>query len=193
MKTAEFDLKETITNNRLRNVWRMLTGYRLIYLGAILTEGLAALMHTLTYTVLGRYVDNSLYEGNPQWLQMALVVGLGIIGIALLRGLFTFVSGRTAAQTAEGIARRLRNYLYDHLQRLSFTYHDNMQTGELLQRSTSDVDAIRRLFAEQVIGIGRISLLFLVNFTALLFLNWQLALISVVIIPVVLGVSLFFL
>lgn len=192
MKTAEFDLKETITNNRLRNVWRMLTGYRLIYLGAILTEGLAALMHTLTYTVLGRYVDNSLYEGNPQWLQMALVVGLGIIGIALLRGLFTFVSGRTAAQTAESIARRLRNYLYDHLQRLSFTYHDNMQTGELLQRSTSDVDAIRRLFAEQVIGIGRISLLFLVNFTALLFLNWQLALISVVIIPVVLGVSLFF-
>jgi ATP-binding cassette subfamily B protein len=192
MNTKEYDLKETLTDNRLVGLWRMLSGYRLIYLVAIITIGLDALMHTATYVLLGKYVDESLYEGNPNWLKMALVVALGVISLALLRGVFTYTSGRLAAQTAEGIARRLRNYLYDHLQRLSYTYHDNMQTGELLQRSTSDVDAIRRLFAEQAIGIGRISLLFLVNFVALLILNWQLALISVVIIPIVLGVSLYF-
>lgn len=192
MNEANYDLKETITDNKLRSLWRMMTGYRLIYLFAIITVGLAALMQTATYVILGDYVDKALQEGNPDWLQMALIVALGVIGAALLRGLFTYASGRSAARTAEGIARRLRNYLYDHLQRLTFTYHDNMQTGELLQRSTSDVDAIRRLFAEQAIGVGRISSLFLVNFIALLFLNWQLALISVVIIPIVLGVSLYF-
>ena len=192
MNAENYDLKETITDNKLRSLWRMMTGYRLIYLFAVITVGLAALMHTATYVLLGEYVDRALYEGNPDWLQMALIVALGVIGAALLRGFFTYLSGRSAARTAEGIARRLRDYLYDHLQRLTFTYHDNMQTGELLQRATSDVDAIRRLFAEQAIGIGSISLLFLVNFTALLILNWQLALISVVIIPAVLAVSLFF-
>jgi ATP-binding cassette subfamily B protein len=192
MNSADYELKETITENKLSSLWRMMTGYRLIYLFAIITVGLAALMHTVTYRVLGEYVDNALYEGNPDWLQMAIIVALGVIGAALLRGFFTYLSGRAAARTAEGIARRLRDYLYDHIQRLTFTYHDNMQTGELLQRATSDVDAIRRLFAEQAIGVGRISSLFLVNFIALLFLNWQLALMSVVVIPIVLGVSLYF-
>ncbi|MBE2222539.1 MAG: ABC transporter ATP-binding protein [Anaerolineae bacterium] len=192
MNEENYDLKETITDNKLRSLWRMITGYRLTYLFAIITVGLAALMHTVTYVLLGKYVDTALYEGNPDWLQMALIVAFGVIGAALLRGLFTYLSGRSAARTAEGVARRLRNYLYDHLQRLSFSYHDNMQTGELLQRATSDVDAIRRLFAEQAIGIGSITALFVVNFIALLILNWQLALISVVIIPLVLGVSLFF-
>jgi ATP-binding cassette, subfamily B, bacterial len=192
MKTAEYDLKETITDNRWRSLWRLMTGYRLIYLGAVISVGLGALMYTATYRLLGEYVDQALYEGNPDWLRTAVVVAFGVIGMAILQGAFTFISGRTAAKTAEGIARRLRNYLYDHLQRLSFTYHDNIQTGELLQRATSDVDAIRRLFAEQAIGIGRISLLFVVNFTALLLLNWQLALISVIIIPFVLGISVYF-
>ncbi len=192
MNLADYDLKETLTDNKLRSFWRMMTGYRLIYLLAIITVGFAALMHTATYTILGRYVDNALYQGNPDWLLMAVVVALGVIGAALLRGLFTYISGRAAARTAEGIARRLRDYLYDHLQRLTFAYHDNMQTGELMQRSTSDVDTIRRLFAEQAIGVGRISSLFLVNFIALLILNWQLALMSVVVIPIILGVSLYF-
>ena len=93
-----------------------------------------------------------------------VLIALGFVGLALLEGGFTFLSGRLAAQTAEGVARRLRNYLYDHIQRLTFSYHDRMQTGELIQRSTSDVDAMRRFYAEQAIGIGRIILLFGINF-----------------------------
>ncbi|NIV29866.1 MAG: ABC transporter ATP-binding protein, partial [Anaerolineae bacterium] len=72
------------------------------------------------------------------------------------------------------------------------TYHDHTSTGELIQRSTSDVDAMRRFFADQAIGAGRILLLFVVNFVALLLLNWQLALLSVVVIPLVLLTSVLF-
>ena len=57
---------------------------------------------------------------------------------------------------------------------------------------TSDVDALRRFFAEQAIGVGRIVLLFVVNFIALLQLNAQLALVSVVVIPIILLISLWF-
>ena len=67
-----------------------------------------------------------------------------------------------------------------------------MQTGELLQRTTSDVDAIRRFFADQAIESGRVVLLFVINFAAICYLSWQLAVISVIAIPVVLVISFFF-
>jgi ATP-binding cassette subfamily B protein len=121
-----------------------------------------------------------------------LWVALGFLGLALLQGAFTFLSGRLAAQTAEGIALRLRNYLFDHIQRLSFSYHDQAQTGELVQRCTSDVDALRRFFADQAIGVGRILALFVVNLTALLLLNVRLALLSIVVVPLVVVISGFF-
>ncbi|MBZ0302045.1 MAG: ABC transporter ATP-binding protein/permease, partial [Anaerolineae bacterium] len=116
----------------------------------------------------------------------------GLVGLALVEGLFSFQSGRLAARTGEGVALRLRNYLYDHMQRLTFRYHDRMQTGELIQRSTSDVDAVRRFFAEQVLGVGRIITFFVINFTAIMILNVPLALLSIIAIPVMVSMSFFF-
>src|SRR5690606_32827931 len=94
--------------------------------------------------------------------------------------------------TAEGIVQRLRNYLLDHIQRLAFAYHDEMQTGELVQRVTSDVDALRRFFASQVIESGRILFLFVVNFLVIYWLNARLAWISVIVIPLILALSVYF-
>jgi ATP-binding cassette subfamily B protein len=119
-------------------------------------------------------------------------VALGFLALALAQGAFTFLGGKLAAQTAEGVVLRLRNYLYDHIQRLSFTYHDHTPTGELIQRCTSDVDALRRFFADQAIGAGRIVMLFVVNLTALLVLNWQLALLSVIVVPIIVIISILF-
>ncbi len=184
------DLKQTVTKYKFSGLWRLMDGYRWQYLIAIISMGLAAVAGSALYILLGKFVDDVLPAANMR--QLLPLVSLGLIGLALTQGAFTFIGGRLAAQTAENIARTLRNYLYDHIQQLSFTYHDQSQTGELLQRTTSDVDTMRRMFAEQAIGIGRISLLFVVNFTALLTLNVRLAFISVIIIPIVLMISLFF-
>lgn len=186
----QVDLKETITDTKIKGLWRMMQGYRGIYLVAVISIGLAAVARAGISYLLG-YVVDDVFTSENMW-NILPWVSLGFIGLALTQGGLTFISGRLAANSAEGVARRLRNYLYDHLQRLTFTYHDNMQTGELLQRSTSDVDAVRRLFAEQIIGSGRITLLFLVNFVALLTLNVRLALYSVVIIPIVVLISIYF-
>jgi ATP-binding cassette subfamily B protein len=190
MKATNFDLKEIVTDNRLRGLWRMMTGFRLIYVVAAASLGIAALAQTGSYYLLQYFVDTILQD--ETLLATTWLVAGGFVVLALVQGSLTFLGGRLAARTAEGITVRLRDYLYDHLQRLTFTYHDNMQTGELLQRATSDVDTLRRLFAEQAIGIGRISLLFIVNFIALLLLDVELALYSVAVIPVVLVISLFF-
>jgi ATP-binding cassette subfamily B protein len=184
------DLKDTLSDNRLTSLWRLLRGYRLIYLGAALSLGVAASARSGTYLLLGYLVDNVLESGTI--VNKLPLVALGFVGLAALTGLFTFFSGILAARTSEGITQRIRDYLYDHIQRLTFTYHDQTKTGDLIQRCTSDVDAIRRFFADQAIGVGRISLLFLVNLVALLILNWQLALFSIIVVPLTVAMSFFF-
>ena len=186
---SEFNVKESLVENRLVGLWRLMDGYRLHYLVAVVAVGLAALAQASIYYLLRFFIDDALGQDN---FGVVPWIAAGFIGLALLQGLFTFTGGRLSAQTSEGIALRLRSYIYNHIQRLTFTYHDRMQTGELLQRATSDVDAVRRFFAEQMIGIGRISLLFLINFAALLLLHVQLALYSVIVIPLVVVISLYF-
>jgi ATP-binding cassette, subfamily B, bacterial len=186
----EYDLKNAALPNRNRGIWRFLSGYRLKYLGAISSQGIAALAKTATYFLLRYFVDNYFTQGDKtiglQW------IAAGFIGLAAVEGSFTFLSGRLAAQTGESVTRRLRNYLFDHVQRLTFSYHDQMKTGELIERCTSDVDAVRRFISEQIVSIGRIFLLFVINFVALLELNSYLGLISVVVVPLIVIVSALF-
>jgi len=187
---SQFDFKNAVSDKRLVGLWRMMTGLRLAYLGAVLGVGVAAAFRTGNYLLLRYFVDDVLgQEGLGRTLPL---IAVSFVGLALVQGVFSFLSGKLAARTAESITRRLRNYLYDHIQRLSFTYHDQAQTGELIQRATSDVDAVRRFFADHAIGVGRIVLLFGINFTALLNLNTQLALLSIVVVPPIVVMSLFF-
>ena len=199
------ELQQSIHPNRLIEIWRLMGGYRLAYAGAVLSLGIAAVSKTGTYLLLRFFADRlansaNLNAADPETQvasalplnQFLPLIALGFVGLAIFEGSFTFLSGRWAAFTAEGIARRLRNYLYDHLQHLPFSYHDKTPTGEMIQRCTSDVDALRRFFADQAIGVGRIVLLFIVNFTALLQLHTQLALLSVIVVPFVILLSVFF-
>ncbi len=186
----QYDLKRAVSPNRLTGLWRLMTGYQVKYLVATLALGISATAKTATYLLLAYFVDN--YFGDAAERTGLVLIALGFIGLAVVEGAFTFTSGRLAAETAEGTIRRLRNYLFDHIQHLPFSYHSQTETGELIQRCTSDVDALRRFFADQAIGIGRIILLFLINFIAILRLNVTLGLISVIVVPLVVLVSGFF-
>ena len=187
---SELDLKSTLSKRRIVGMWRMLTGYRAIFIGAFLSVGLAAVCQTVFYYLLAYFIDDVL--GVEAMRGMLPWVAAGFLGLAVAQGTFTFMGGRWAAKTSESVIRRLRDYLYDHVQRLTFAYHDKTPTGDLIQRSTSDVDTLRRFFGEESIGLGRIVMLFIVNFAALLTLNVRLALISVVVVPLVVAISIYF-
>jgi ATP-binding cassette subfamily B protein len=187
----EYDVRDAVTANRIEGLWRLMSGYRWAYVGATIFLAIAALAKTSTYFLLRRYVDNALGQSNTT-TTLLVAFAVGFVLLAVVEGTFTFLSGRLSAQTAEGIAFRLRRFMFDQIQRLPFAYHDKTQTGELIQRSTSDVDAIRRFYADQAIGIGRIILLFTINLIALMILNVRLALISVVFVPAIVLVSIFF-
>jgi len=185
-----YDLKRAISSNRLVGLWRLLNGYHFEYTAATVLQGLSAYSKTLTYLLLSFFVDNYIIRKTgifPIWL-----IALGFLAFAALQGVFTYISGRLAAKSAEGTVERLRNYLYDHIQHLPFAYHSESDTGELIQRCTSDVDALRRFYNDQAIGVGRITLLFIVNFIALLQINVRLTLLSVIAVPFILATSVVF-
>jgi ATP-binding cassette subfamily B protein len=189
-----FDFRNTLENNRLKGIWRIMADYRLPYIAATIALAFSALAKTMTFILLRYFADEVLARKNylAGTLTNTLIwIALGFVGLAAFEGGFAFLSGRLAAFTAEGITRRLRDFLFDHIQRLSFSYHAKTATGDLIERVTSDVDALRRFFSEQAIGVGRIVLLFVINFIALQ-LNARLALVSVVVIPLVLLISLWF-
>jgi len=189
-----FDFRKAIQENRLKGIWKMMVDYRLPYLAATAALAVSALAKTFTYLLLRYFVDDVLTQGKyiGTITQTFLWIALGFVGLAVFEGGFSFLSGRLAAYTAEGITRRLRDFLFDHIQRLNFSYHATTPTGDLIERVTSDVDALRRFFSEQGIGMGRIVLLFVINFIAILNLNVRLGLLSVVVIPFMLLVSLWF-
>ncbi len=189
-KPSEYDLKQAVHPNRLIGLLRLMTGYRWLYLAANLSIGISAAAKTCTYLLLSYFVDHFLQARDATVTLIG--IALGFVGLAAIEGTFSFMSGRLAAYCSESITRRLRNYLFDHIQHLSFTYHSKTETGELIQRCTSDTDALRRFFSDQAIGIGRIVFLFVINFVAILQLNAKLALLSVIVVPVVLIVSIIF-
>jgi ATP-binding cassette subfamily B protein len=190
-----YDFRHALTGNRLAGVWRMMKDYRLSYLSATVALAVSAASRTVTYLLLRFFTDDVLIQHKLVFgtiNETLAVIALGFVGLAAFEGLFAYISGRLAAYTAEGITRRLRDYLFDHIQRLTFSYHSQTPTGDLIERVTSDVDALRRFFSEQAIGMGRILLVFIINLVALVNLNAKLAWLSVIAIPIVLAVSVWF-
>ncbi len=200
MKSAapahEYDFSQALTPNRIRGLWRILSGFRLQYAGATISLAIAASSKTATFLLLRYFIDTVLGQGNyglgGDFNRTLIIIALGFLGLASLEGTFSYFSGRLAAFTAESITRRLRNYLFDHIQRLEFNYHDKTPTGELIERCTSDVDALRRFYSEQAIGVGRVILLFVINFAVIMDLNVKLALISIIIVPIIILTSVWF-
>ena len=193
--TLTFDFRTAIDKNHFKGIWKMMVDYRLPYAAATASLAVSALAKTFTYLLLRYFADDVLKQGKyigNSLTETFLWIAVGFVGLAACEGTFSYLSGRLAAYTAEGITRRLRDFLFDHIQRLSFSFHATHPTGDLIERVTSDVDALRRFYSEQGIGIGRIVLLFIVNFIAILNLNVKLGLLSVIAIPFMLLVSVWF-
>jgi len=187
---VSLDLRHVVTRNRLVGLWRLMTGFRLVYLGAAISLAVGALARTGTFVFLRYVIDQVIGQGKGS--DRLYLFALGFVGLAVIEGLSSYLRGVWAARTAEGVTLRLRNYLLDHIQRLSFTYHDHVKTGDLIERATSDVEAINRFYADQAINLVRIVVLFVVNLAMLLRMNWQLALLSIAVMPVVIVMSYLF-
>jgi ATP-binding cassette subfamily B protein len=121
------------------------------------------------------------------WLASAAVVGL-----TALAGCCIYLRGRFVSIASETTAWRLRDRLYDHLQRLPTAYHDKADAGDLIQRCTSDVETIRGFLSGQIIELGRAVVMIATVVPIMIALDPWMALVAVAVIPVVVGFSIVF-
>lgn len=116
----------------------------------------------------------------------------GIVFVALLRSLFSYLQGLLAAKASQGVAYDLRNALYAQIQSLSFSYHDRAQTGQLLTRATSDVELVRSFISMGVLQLLSALLMMIGSLALLVSTNWQLTLTTLPVMLLVLAVFGFF-
>ena len=98
----------------------------------------------------------------------------------------------TNAVGAETLVETMRNMLFRHIQHLPFAWHMTHQTGDIIQRCTSDVDMVKRFVSEQLTGIFRIVILIVLSLCFMFGMNARLAALASIVIPLVVGSSVIF-
>ena len=118
--------------------------------------------------------------------------GFTAVWDGLIGGIGSFVTRTTTALGSEGFVKGLRDALYSHIQRLPYSWHVKNQTGDIIQRCTSDVEVIRNFFTNQLLEVIRIVFMIVYYLCIMFSMNWTIALISAVFIPIVVLYSMIF-
>ncbi len=131
---------------------------------------------------LGRSMEE-LQADNAIGEQLLLNGLILILILAAVRGIFSFVQAYMAEATSQGIAFDFRNEIFTRIQRLSFSYYDRTQTGQLMIRATDDVEKVRLFIAQGLIATAQAFLLLVGTLSILFLINWRLTLVILPILP----------
>jgi ATP-binding cassette subfamily B protein len=176
----------------LKPHWRALTFGFL----AVLGEGIADLLEPWPLKIV---LDNVLRPKSRNihgWLNewIASVAGtdplailrfaaISVLVIAVLGALCSWAEKSLTTSVGQWVMHDLRRTLYSHMQRLSIAYHDQKQTGDLISRVTSDIDAIQSFLASGLLG-GLVNIVTLVGMVSVMFyINWRFTLIALSVAP----------
>ncbi len=106
-----------------------------------------------------------------------------IIAFAAVRGVFAFLQSYNAERLSQSVAFDIRNDIFGKIQRLSFSYHDKNQTGQLMVRATDDVEKVRLFIGQGLLLALQSIVLLLGTLVIIAFTNWQLTLAILPILP----------
>ena len=108
---------------------------------------------------------------------------LALLGASLLRGFMDFARTYCTDSLSQKVSYVIRNQFYDKLQHLSFAYHDKAHTGDLMSKATADVEAISRFVNMGLVRALEVVVRTVALLCILIFMNWELTLISLVFVP----------
>lgn len=128
--------------------------------------------------------------GRPYLVRHFWIMGLILVTLFSGEGLFNFVRGSLICRVAEGGARRLRKQLFSHIQALPYGWHSQVETGDLIQRCTSDVDTVRRFFDMQLLEIIRSAALIISSAVIMAMLDSRMTLIALLTSPIIFASSI---
>ena len=127
-----------------------------------------------------RAIDIAIPQGRRGLLA---TLALSIVGVTIFRGVFQFAQEYTLQYAAQKAIYDIRNTMYDHLQRLPFSFYDKSQTGQLIARATGDIDSLRRFFAFGMFNFVSSIVIFFAALVICLMKNWKLAILALSIMP----------
>ncbi len=139
--------------------------------------------------VLRRLIDVGIAQNRPDVIVRSALL---LVAIAMAGGFASFLQGYFSARASHGAAFDMRNSIFDKLQRLSFSYHDRAQTGQLITRVTSDVDLVREFVGGGLVQATSAVLLLVGAVVLLVRLDPRLSIVAFLVIPVTVGVLLLF-
>ena len=153
---------------------------------------------TLDYVIRGvdPHIPDSIFNlvkslgGREFFAEHLILCGAVYLCFTVLNGLFTYLRRRSTAYAAEGMAKDLRDSLYEHINAVPYDYHKHVSTGDLVQRCTSDVETVRKFLSVQMMDILRTAVMFFTALVILLRIHVPMALISMITLPL-LAVSSF--
>lgn len=153
--------------------------------------GLPPLLQQIAATQTGFSVEQlQNFQTNAEtWLINA---GLIIVVFAVTRAVFSFLQAYTAEMVSQGVAFDFRNEIFAKIQRLSFSYYDQNQTGQLMIRATDDVEKVRLFIAQGLVLAAQAFILLIATLIILVFTNWQLTLVILPILPIALVIFMIF-
>jgi ATP-binding cassette subfamily B protein len=142
--------------------------------------------------LIGRAIDVGLNVQTVDGVEIAtgdksslVWIGLAIVGTAVARGAFAYGQTFWAEWISQRVAYDIRNSIYNHLQRLSFAYHDKAQTGQLMSRATQDVEGVRMFISMGVLRLVYVVILLIVCTILMLMTSWKLTLVAWAFLPIV--------
>lgn len=150
----------------------------------------------LTPQILRFLVDNVFGGGDyPAYLSFLpgkeyFIANLWLFAVLIAASSLVYAAGNyfmraAALRAGEKTGKTARDALFSHIQRLPFSWHASVQTGDIIQRSTQDVDLVKRFVAEQVIELIRTVLMIGLGLTLMFLMNWKLSLVTVGFIPLI--------
>lgn len=176
-------LPEVQQNSSMRSIQRVLESlrhYRWISLGALISLLLLTVANAATPQLFRWGIDQGI---NQQNLRVVLYSAAWMVIAAIARGVFNFGQIYLAEAASQGVAYDLRNKIFSKIQNLSFSYHDQSQTSQLLTRVTSDIEQIRTFVGTSLIQVIGALMTLVTIAVILLVMNWQLALITLTVVP----------
>jgi ATP-binding cassette subfamily B multidrug efflux pump len=172
--------REASSLRQLQRVLGSLGAHPWLSLGALGSALLLVAAYAATPQLFRWAIDQGIAQGN---LTVVLRSGAGLVAAALVRGLFNFGQSFCAEAMSQSVVYDLRNRIFSKIQTLSFSYHDQAQTSQLLTRVTSDIEQIRTFLSTSLVQVisGVVTLVTIA--IILLVMNWPLALISLTVVP----------
>lgn len=190
-------------------VWDFLKGSRRYFIISIIGALMVNLFELITPQVIRTTIDSIIGDsplslpvfaailvekiGGTGYLRDHLwIIGIVIAVLAGFAAVFRYINRLFNSKGAERFVKTMRDRLFSHIQRLPFSWHMKNQTGDIIQRCTSDVDMIKNFISEQLTTVFRIAILIALSLSFMYSMNWKLAAVATVFIPIVVSYSFFF-